>query len=177
MAKIAALMTSQKIIEESGSGEKLLSNRCILIHNRLKEIAERLEGGKQFRNAAGKEKDADDFKDFINRRSVFQSQIGVYLHRGFRACGHTDRHDNQLTVFARDFNVLFIAVYILLQKHIDEVRVVAHRPVRGHDGTAARGFEVFDDRKGSFQFFRICLFHGRRGCSFLAAGRYRSYPQ
>lgn len=52
----------------------------------------------------------------------------------------TDSHDDQFPVFDWDIGVGLI-VYILLQKHIGQVWIIAHDTVRVHEFAAAGNFQ------------------------------------
>ena len=79
--------------------------------------------------ALREEQDADNFKDLINGSAVFQSQFSMDFHGGLCGGCNSDCHDDQFSVLFRNRDVFFVAVYILLIEHIDQVRVISHNAV------------------------------------------------
>ena len=51
--------------------------------HRIKHIAQGFQGGEQLCDAAGKENDADNFKDFIDGSAIVHGKFGVDFHGVF----------------------------------------------------------------------------------------------
>lgn len=71
------------------------------------------QDGQELCDAAGKEDNADDFKNLIQGGPIFKGQAGMNLHGCFRSRCHSNGHNDEFAIFPRDLNIFFVAVYIL----------------------------------------------------------------
>ena len=119
------------------------------------------QDGQELCDAAGKEDNADDFKNLIQGGPIFKGQAGMNLHGCFRSRCHSNGHNDEFAIFPRDLNIFFVAVYILLEEHFYKGGIIAHGSMGIHDLAAAGFLQFLEKSTGSLQFFFIRLFHSR----------------
>ena len=117
------------------------------------------QDGQELCDAAGKEDNADDFKNLIQGGPIFKGQAGMNLHGCFRSRCHSNGHNDEFAIFPRDLNIFFVAVYILLEEHFYKGGIIAHGSMGIHDLAAAGFLQFLEKSTGSLQFFFIRLFH------------------